>query len=159
MIGTSGSFPWGYHKCLLSIFWPASPFSTYLNAINLSIFHNHGGIYRFVRKVTLPCGQIYLNVYMFKKSNEIQIRIDFISVSISKSTLDNKLLCPCLWYRFNSTFQWLKTLSYLWMSFCHFVFKMGFFRTSSNNWLEAFLKISYYSQENTCVGVLKAKGL
>ena len=76
-----------------------------------------------------------------KISNEIQIRIDFISVSISKSTLDNKLLCPCLWYRFNGTFQWLKTLSYLLMSFCHFVFKMGFFRSSSNNWLEAFWKI------------------
>ena len=157
MIWIGESLAWGW--CLHSIFWLANPFSTYLNTINLSIFHNHGGIYRFVRKVILSCGQIYLNVYMFKKSNEIQIRIDFISVSISKSTLDNKLLCPCLWYRFNSTFQWLKTLSYLWMSFCHFVFKMGFFRTSSNNWLEAFLKISYYSQENTCVGVLKAKGL
>ena len=58
------------------------------------------------------------------------------------------------------------------MSFCHFVFKMGFFfellqtiglkkaeavrRYSSK---KVFLKISYYSQENTCVGVLKAKGL
>ena len=159
MIGTSGSFPWGYHKYLLSIFWLASPFSTYLNALNLTIFHNHGGICRFVREVIVPCGQIYLNVYMCKKSNETQIRIDFISVSISKSTPDNKLLCPCLWYKFNCTFQWLKALSYLLMSLCHFVFKMGFFQTSSNNWLEAFLKISYYKKENTCVGVLKAKGL
>ena len=50
MIETSGSFSWGQQKRLLSIFLLASPFSTYLNTINLSIFHNNGGIYRFVRK-------------------------------------------------------------------------------------------------------------
>ena len=69
------------------------------------------------------------------------------------------MACPCLWYRFNETFQWLKTFSYLLMSFCYFIFKMGFFRNASNNWLEVFLKFSYYSQENICVRVLKTKGM
>ena len=43
----------GSRNVYFSIFWLANPFSTYLNTINLSIFHNHGGIYRFVTKQNL----------------------------------------------------------------------------------------------------------
>ena len=58
------------------------------------------------------------------------------------------------------------------MSFYHLVFRMGFFQLlqginlkkaevsgSQRFFKRGVLKISYYSQKNTCVGVLKAKDL
>ena len=62
-----------------------------------------------------------------------------------------------------------KIFSYLSVSFYHFVFKMLFFLSGNLKKAQlvflrytskyVFLKISHYSQENTCVGVLKAEGL
>ena len=66
-----GNFPLqdGYHKNGVkfthgeisknkdSIFWLSNAFSSNLNTINLSIFSNHGGIYRFEREFNIYTGE------------------------------------------------------------------------------------------------------
>ena len=51
MIGTGERvLPGGSRNVYFQLFLLANAFFTYLNTINLNIFHNNDGIYRFVRK-------------------------------------------------------------------------------------------------------------
>ena len=48
----------GEVEALLSIFQLANAFSTYMNTVNLNIFHNHSEIYRFAKKINKTYGEM-----------------------------------------------------------------------------------------------------
>ena len=131
-----------------------------------------------LKKVILPCGQIYLNVYIFRIDMEFRSGF-YIGINFKFKTRFN-LLCAYLQYRFNDTFQWflfkaacsvqIKNIFIFVNEFLSLCFQNGFYSNCFKQLLlfqllrrysskQVFLKISYYPQENTCVGVLKAKDL
>ena len=79
-----------------------------------------------LKKVLLPCGQIYLNVYILEMMRNLYRGRFYIAIDFKFSTR-YELLCACLMTHFSDF------VSYLLMIFCHFIFRMGFFPTASNN--------------------------
>ena len=79
-----------------------------------------------LKKVKLPCGQIYLNVYMFRNDMKYRfIGIDFkfnTDMSYSAHVFSTGLVT-----------HFVDFFSDLLMSFCHIVFRMDFFPTFSKN--------------------------
>ena len=74
-----------------------------------------------LKKVILPCGQIYLNVYMFR--NDMKYR--YIGIDFKFNT---DVSCYPHVFSTGLVTHFSDFFSDLLMSFCHFVFRMGFFQ-------------------------------
>ena len=86
--------------------------------------------YMKLKKVRLPCGQIYLNIYILEMIWNSDRGSFYIGIDFKFNT---DMSCSAHVFSTGLITYFSDFFSYLLMSFCHLAFRMGFFPTASNN--------------------------